>query len=115
MPINNVSFGNVVAVSGKSNKINRLNTRLRDNAAQGKVIMKDVTAQYINASPNGLIAEAAQKGDRIEIYITGDDVKKVKTRNSEFSTIDGILSHMSSYFSINKLSVGEAVSKIFEK
>jgi len=115
VPINNVSFGSVIAVSGKSNKINKVNKRLKSEADKGNVLMKDVTEKYVNSSASMVIAEAAQNGDRVEIYITGDDAKKVRAKHPEYDTIDGILSHMGAYFKIDKLSVGEIISRIFER
>ena len=114
MPISNVSFGSVVAVSGRPKKISTINQRLRNQASNGKVIMKNVTPQYVNASSDGLIAQAAQRGDRVEIYITGEEAEQVRKKAPEFSTIDGILSHMSSYIDVNTCSIGDVINKIFE-
>lgn len=109
-----VSFGSVVAVSGNYNKIEKMNSRLRINAQKGDLMMKDVTKQYVNAPSSGLIAQAAQKGDRVEIYITGkEDVAKVKNKDPQWDTIDGVLTHLSSYYNINKMSIGEAMGRIF--
>jgi hypothetical protein len=60
-----------------------------------------------------MIAQAAQKGDRIEIYITGkEDVAKVKSNAPQWDTIDGVLTHLSAYYNINKMSVSDAAFKI---
>ncbi len=113
MAVGNISFGNVIAVSGKYNKVEKLNRKLRNQTHSGNLMMKDVTKQYIHASSWGVLAQAAQKGDRVEIYITGkDDVDKVKNKTPKWDTIDGILSHLSSYHNLNRLSVGELVNRI---
>ena len=112
MKANNVSFGRVVAVSGKPKQIKRLNGRLAADAARGRVLMKDVTKNYINASSSGLMARAAQKGDTIEIYITGEDISKVKNREKNWTTIDGILANLEAYYRIGKMSISEIVENI---
>ena len=113
MSVGNVSFGSVVAVSGKAGKINKVNNRLHPQSRNGNVIMKDVTEHYKHASSYGLMAQSAQKGDKVEIYITGNDVSKVKDKAKGWDTLDGILSNLSSYFNIDKMSVNDVVDKIF--
>lgn len=113
MSVGNVSFGSVVAVSGKHGKINKVNNKLYTQSRLGNVIMKDVTDHYKHASSYGLLAQSAQKGDKVEIYITGSDVSKVKDKQKGWDTLDGILSNLSSYFSIDKLSVNEVIERIF--
>ncbi len=114
MSVNGVSFGSVVAVSGKHSKINKINNRLRPQAKMGNVIMKDVTDHYRHASSSGLMAQSAQQGNKVEIYITGKDVEKVKTRQSGWDTLDGILSNLSFYLHVDKMSVSAVVDKIFK-
>lgn len=113
MAIGNVSFGSVIAVAGKPNKINKINKKLHayDN---NNLIMKDVTNYYKNASSQGVLAQYAQKGDKIEIYVTGNDVEKVKNKENNWKTIEGILSNLTSYFNTDKMNVSEAISKIFQ-
>ncbi len=114
MSVGKVSFGSVIAISGNNNKIEKINRRLRNQAERGDLMMKDVTQQYVNASSWGVMAQAAQKGDRVEIYIKGkEDVGKVKNKEPQWDTIDGILSHISSYQDVNKVSVGDFLYKMF--
>lgn len=113
MAVNGVSFGSVVAVSGKKNKINKVNSRLQYQAKSGNVIMKDVTEHYRHAPSCGLLAQSVQKGDKLEIYITGKDVDKVKSRQSGWDTLDGILSNLSSYIQIDRMPTNEVVEQIF--
>lgn len=114
MTINNVSFGSVIAVSGRPNKINKINKKLNSYAQNGNVIMKDVTDYYQNASSQGVLAQRAQKGDKVEIYITGDDVDKVNNKENSWKTVEGILSNLTSYFSIDKMNISEAIKRIFQ-
>ena len=80
MSVNGVSFGSVVAVSGKHSKINKINNRLRPQAKMGNVIMKDVTEHYRHAPSSGLLAQSVQRGDKLEIYITGKSIKALILR-----------------------------------
>ena len=107
----NVSFGKVLAVYAKRSKIKKVNNALQDRANQGQLVMRDVTSNYYNAPTYGLLASAAQNGDTIEIYITGDDVKKVG-KEQGWTTIEGILSHMNACISGSKLRVEEIVDRV---
>ncbi len=112
MSISNVSFGSVIAVSGKSNKINKINKKL--HSLDNSIVMKDVTNYYKTASSQGVLAQSAQKGDRIEVYVTGDDIEKVKNEENNWKSVEGILSNLNSYFNVDKMNIGEAISKIFQ-
>ena len=114
MSINGISFGSVVAVSGKKSKINKLNNKLKSQALNGNIIMKDVTQHYKHATSSGLMAQAAQRGNSVEIYITGKDVEKIKTRQQGWETLDGILSNLSSYICAEEMSLGDVFEKIIE-
>ena len=113
MPINNVSFGRVIALSGDQRKIKKINSKLAPQLNSGDVIVKDVTNHYRNAKSSGVLASAVKRGDRVEIYITGDDIKKVKQQHNEWDTIDGILSHLNLYYDTKKMGMYEIISKIF--
>ncbi len=112
MSISNVSFGRVVAVSGKPNKMEKINNRLFSKTEDRKVMMKDVTKKYAHASSSGLLAQAAQKGHLVQIYITGDDIANIKTKEKGWTTIDGILSNLEAYYKASDFSVDEIVNKI---
>lgn len=113
MAVSNVSFGSVVAISGKPGKINKVNNKMYMQSRLGNVMIKDVTSHYKKSSNFGLLAESAQKGDKVEIYITGADVAKVKDKQKSWDTLDGILSNMTTYFNIDKMSINEVVDRIF--
>lgn len=107
----NVSFGKVLAVYGSQNKIKRVNEKLQPRANQRLVVMKDVTSSYIHSPSDGLLSTAARNGNTIEIYITGDDIKKIN-KEPHWKTIEGILSHIYTCFDAAKMSVSEIVDKI---
>ena len=113
MSVNGVSFGSVVAVSGKKGKINKVNNKLQQQAKAGQVIMKDVTEHYRHAPSSGLLAQSVQRGDKLEIYITCKDVDKVKSKKPGWETLDGILSNLCSYIQIDRMSTGDVIDKIF--
>ena len=110
--INKISFGSVVAVSGKPNKVSRLNNKMGRYIRDGYVMVKDVTSKYEFAPSNGVMAQAAQRGENVSIYITGDDVKKVEQKQKNWDTTDDILTNLCAYFNINKLPFNDAVHKI---
>lgn len=109
----NVSFGKVIALSGKEAKLKRVNEKIAYKKQIGQVVSRDVTHEYVNAPSTGSLALAAQRGDRVEIYITGDDVKKFGKQDG-WKTMDDVLSHLSAYYDVAKLSITEAVDKIFK-
>lgn len=113
MKTSSISFGKVIAVSGKNSKVKRINDRLESRKKNGLVVMRDVTNHYRTAPSGYSLADAARKGDRIEIYITGDDIKKMNKDNS-WKTIDGVLSHISSYCDLAQVTVNEAIEKIIK-
>ena len=115
MSVGKVSFGSVIAVYGNNKKVNKINRKLIETAKNNEFMRKDVTNQYINSASSGLLAQAAQKGDRIEIYIIGkEDVNKVKNGEPLWDTIDGILSHVSKPpYNANKMSISDIFMNIF--
>ena len=113
MKTSNVSFGRVIALSGKESKINKINEKLAYKKQAGQLVIRDVTQHYKYAPSTGMLAKAAQRGDKVEIYITGEDVNKVG-KDAEWKNIDGILSHLSSYYDAAKMSIREAVEKVIK-
>ena len=107
-----VSFKRVVAVTGKPKKLQKINKKLFHHAQNGQVMIKDVTYLYKNAPSNGELAQAAQRGEMVDVYITGDDIAKIKAKQQGWKSINDILSNVQEYFSINPLLLNEAVDKI---
>lgn len=115
LSIQPVSFGQVVAISGKPKKIDAINHKLRSSAKKDSVIIKDVTKHYKNAASSGVIAKSVQNGQQVSIYITGDDITKVKERDKGWCSIDGILSNLSSYYNLEDISISKALKNIFKR
>ena len=115
MTVQKVSFGSVIAVYGNDKKLNKILRRVREDGKNHDIIRKDVTSQYVNSASSGLLSQAAQKGDRIDIYITGkEDTSKYNNKAEKWDTIDGVLSHLSKApYNANRLSIGDILSGIF--
>lgn len=112
MSINKVSFGKVITAFGKPKKMERLNNLISSSGKSDKVMIKDVTNIYRNSFTDGLMGQAAQRGEKVSLYITGDDVQKVKNKEKNWNTMDGILSNLQGYCDLATMSVREAVEKI---
>ena len=112
MKISAISFGNVIAVSGKNKRMRKINKMLQPYTDSGQIMIKDVTRNYFNASSAGILAGAAQRGERVNVYITGDDVKKVMSSDEQWDTTEKILSNLCTYYDANTISAGEAAKKI---
>ena len=114
MRISAVSFGKIVAVSGKASKIRNLNACLKPYIDRERVRVIDITDNYINASSDGKMAKAAQKGEIIEAVISGKDVRRYKNKVPGWETLDRALSHLSEYHDINKVSKNTIMEKLYK-
>lgn len=114
METKNVSFGKVIAVSGKRSNVSLFNDLMKRHKdySYDKIMQKDVTSHYMNASKTGLMAESAQNGDSVEICITGIDLQNVKQKKVGWDTLDGILANLTGLFRLDKLQPEIAVQKI---
>lgn len=112
MKASNVTFGRVVAVTGNPKKMDKINKKLMPHAQNGVVMIKDVTYLYKNAPSNGELAQAAQRGELVNLYVTGDDINKIKEKQSGWKYIKDIMAHIQDCFSINPLFISESVDKI---
>ncbi len=115
MSINPISFGKVTAVSGKPRKMDRLNESLSKEAKNGKVMIKDVTGLYKTSFIDGLMGQAAKKGDKVSVYITGNDIAKIKNREPNWDSINGIISNLQAYYNLETISVSDTIKRILSK
>ena len=97
---------------GKPKKMERLNSLLASAAKADKVMIKDVTNIYRNSFTDGLMGQAAQRGEKVSLYITGNDIQKVKNREKNWNTMEGILSNLQGYCNLATMSVRDAVEEI---
>ena len=115
MSINPISFGKVTAVSGKPKKMDRLNASLSTEAKNGTVMIKDVTGLYKTSFIDGLMGQAAKKGDKVSIYITGNDIDKIKKREPNWDSINGIVSNLKEYYNLEIISVHDTIRRILSR
>ena len=108
MQVGNVSFGNVVAVAGKTRNMKKFSDVMYNHPEykKGNVLQFDISDDYRYAARNGLIAQAAQRGERVEIYVTGED-------KQNFSSMKGsIMDQLTKFVSVDKFTPEEAVRAV---
>lgn len=109
MQLYNVSFGKVTTVSGSPRKIKSIDKKLSNT---GKVMIKDVTDYYQSAMPSGEMAQAARNGNKVKLYITGDERKSIENSEIGWRSINDILGHLQAYIDANKESISEVVNNV---
>ncbi len=109
-----ISFGKVITVSGSSGNILRLNNKVLNTKNRQPVLIQDVTSIYKNAPRTGILARAAEQGDTVNLYITGDDVSKVQKQQKGWHNTDYVLSHMTDYYSTSEMSVKQIARQILK-
>lgn len=113
MPVGNVSFGRVIALTGKPQAVDRMNRRLKPLVNSGKVLSYNVTDKYKNQlSTTGSISAAVGRGEEAYVYVTGYDVHKVKEKQKGWDSLYNILGNMSQYINLNETRVNKAFDMI---
>ena len=114
MEVGNVSFGGVVAVSGGQRNMKKFSEALTKNIEyrKGDVMQRDVTSHYKYAARNGLMARAAQSGQSVNIYITGEDAQFVRERKDGWDTLDGILMQLTKFINVDRINPETAVQTV---
>jgi len=111
MHIMPVSFGKVIAVTGKAAKIKSLNRKV-DNKG---VLRMDITSGYKQAMTNGLLGQAAKRGEKVEVYITGDDRYNLNRSITRDDYIMFLSANLTACYSTDILSVKKIASKILDE
>lgn len=101
MSVSSVSFGKVIAVSGKSKKIKYLRNEMSKTP---NVTVLDATTHYMSTPTNGLLQKAAKHYDMIDIYVTGKDNKSLKNKEPGWETLSDVLGHIDKYFNLRTTS-----------
>ena len=101
MSVSSVSFGKVIAVSGKSKKVRYLRNEMSKTP---NVSVLDATDHYMSTITGGLLHKAAKRYDMIDIYITGEDYKSLKNQEEGWRDLNDILSHIDKYFNLRTTS-----------
>ena len=113
MPVGNVSFGSVIALTGKPRDVKRMNNRLNPLVNSGKILSYNITNEYRHQSAsNGSISAAVSRGEEAFVYVTGKDVEKVRTKQKGWASLFDVLSNMSQYINLNKTRVSKAFDMI---
>ena len=112
--MSNISFGRVVAVSAKPRKMEKLYKKTEAYCKLGKLIVKDVTDVYDNAASNGIMAQAVKRGERLDLFVTGEDVEKMKNKTQGWRTMNELVANIDSYINANLMSLNEVVNSIFK-
>lgn len=107
-----VSFGRVLAIYAKPKKMNQINKKLSPYVDNGKVMIKNVTSFYKHASTSGEMAQAAQRGEVVDIFITGDDINKIKKQQSGWRSMRDILVNIEDCINAGSMYISDVVSKI---
>ena len=111
MPIGNVSFGRVVALTGKTRDISKVNKRIKSHVTNGSILSYNVTDRYKNQS-TGALSAAVARGEEAYVFVTRGDVKKVKENQKGWNSINNILSNISQYIDLNETRVSKAINEI---
>lgn len=112
MQVQNVSFGKVFAVTGTKEQTNLLKYKMIQPIKKGNVMLFDVTQNFVRSHSEGVLGSAVRRGDMAHVYVTGNDVKKVKNLEKGWQNLDGILNHISEHINLKKVNVGKAVNML---
>ena len=75
-------------------------------------MIKDATDYYRSAMPDGQLAQAARKGNKIKLYITGEEKTAVEEAKPGWKNITDILSHLQNYYDATSLSISQVVDLV---
>ena len=113
MPVGDVSFGRVVALTGKPRAVKRMNRRLKPLVNSGKILSYNVTNEYKHQLPsNRSLSAAVRRGEDAYVYVTGQDVQKVKSKEKGWASLFDILCNMSQYINLNETRINKAFDMI---
>ncbi len=115
MEVSSPSFGRVIAVSGQSRKIQKITKKLTAEINSGNLMVKNITSFYKYSPSSGEMAQAARKGEIIDLFISGEDVAKIKQKQEGWINISDILSHMQDHINAANMSIAEIVDTILGK
>ena len=101
MKVSPVSFGQVIAVSGKSKKIQHLRYEM---ANVNNVARVDATDYYKNSYSTGLLGDAIRNNQLIDLYITGEDYKSFVEKKPNWETIGDVACQLDKYYDLKKIS-----------
>ena len=110
MQVSKVSFGSLVAVSGKAKKMKNIDKMLSSSA-----MIKDVTSTFQISFPSGTLAQAARRGYKVKLYITGNERKFIENKKKGWKTLSNLLENIEDYFDANKTSISQISEAILKQ
>ena len=110
MQVSKVSFGTLVAVSGTPKKMKNI-----DKKISAAAMIKDVTSTFQNSFPTGMLAQAAQSGNKVKLYITGEERNLIENKKPGWQTPNNLLENIQDYIDANKISISEVVNYILRR
>ena len=114
MNVSNISFGKITIVSGKPSNIRYINDLIENERKNGEVLMEDVTDYYRNSMSTGIISQEAKNGNDVFLYVTGNDINRIKSKAPNYRSIDGIISSFNSYINSKGYSIDFILKRIKE-
>ena len=109
MRVAGVSFGNIVAVYGPKKKMDKIDKKMSD-----KAMIKDVTSKYQYSMPTGLLAQAAQQGNSVKLYITGQERKFIEHGAEGWTKLNDVLENIQDYYDANKGSIAQVIGYLMK-
>lgn len=97
MSVSSVSFGKVIAVSGKVRKAEYLKNETKKIP---NVTVIDAFNYYVTSATNGLLHKAAMRRDAVDIYVTGKDNEKLINKEEGWQNLNDILCHIDKYYDL---------------
>ena len=101
MEVSSVSFGKVIAVSGKRRKAEYLKNEMKNTP---NMTVLDASDFYLSSVTDGLLHKAARRYDSVDIYITGKDNESYKNKEEGWKTLNDVLCHIDKYYNLRTTS-----------
>jgi len=99
MQVSKVSFGSLVTVYGKPKAIAKI-----DKNVYNQAMIKDVTSIFQASLPSFVLADAARKGNKVKLYITGEERRFVEAGKQGWKTISNLLDNIRDPYNANEMS-----------
>ena len=93
----------------------KITKKLTSELKSGDVMVKNITSFYKYAPSGGDMARAAQRGEIVDLFITGEDVVKIQKKQEGWGSVNEILSHMQDHINIANMTITEVVDRILGK
>lgn len=102
MKVSPVSFGQVIAVTGKPKKIEQLR---RETSYMANVARVDYTEYYAKSYSTGLLGDAVRNKELIDFYITGKDYDSFTKKERGWETMAEVSCQLDKYYNLGREGV----------